>query len=65
MNVLKKTSGWTVRAVTRNPQSEAATKLSNEGIEVVQADFDDEASLAKAFEVTTQPAPIITTDHVR
>lgn len=48
---LKATSGWTVRAVTRNPQGEAAKKLSDEGIEVVQADFDDEASLEKAFEV--------------
>lgn len=57
---LKATSGWTVRAVTRNPQSEAAKKLADEGIEVVQADFDDEASLEKAFEVnipTTSPPP--------
>lgn len=51
VNVMKKAPGWTVRAVTRNPQSEAANKLAEEGIEVVKADFDNEASLAKAFEV--------------
>lgn len=50
VNVMKKTPGWTVRAVTRNPQSDAAKKLSAEGIEVVKADMDDEASLKKAFE---------------
>lgn len=59
VNVLKKTSGWTVRAVTRNPQSKAATQLASEGIEIVQADFDDEASLAKAFEVSNPPPPSI------
>ncbi|KAH4106116.1 hypothetical protein HBI37_147980 [Parastagonospora nodorum] len=49
VNVMKKTPGWKVRAITRNPGSDAAKKLAAEGIEVVQADFDDEASLAKAF----------------
>jgi NAD(P)-dependent dehydrogenase (short-subunit alcohol dehydrogenase family) len=57
VNVIKKTPGWKVRAVTRNPQSDAAKKLAAEGIEVVQADFDDEASLLKAFEVSTQVLP--------
>ncbi|KAF1845600.1 NAD(P)-binding protein [Cucurbitaria berberidis CBS 394.84] len=50
VNVLKKTVGWKVRALTRNPESDAAKKLAAEGIEVIQASFDDEASLAKAFE---------------
>ena len=50
VNIMKKTPGWQVRAVTRNPSSDAAKKLSAEGIEVVQADMDDEASLRKAFE---------------
>ncbi|KAF2111378.1 hypothetical protein BDV96DRAFT_649939 [Lophiotrema nucula] len=50
VNVMKKTPGWKVRAVTRNPQSDAAKKLAAEGVEVVQASFDDEASLKKAFE---------------
>jgi NAD(P)-dependent dehydrogenase (short-subunit alcohol dehydrogenase family) len=51
VNVMKKTPGWKVRAITRNPGSDAAKKLAAEGIEVVQADFDDEASLLKAFKV--------------
>ena len=51
VNVMKSTPGWKVRAVTRNPQSDAAKKLADEGIEVVQADMDDEESLSKAFEV--------------
>ncbi|KAH8655221.1 hypothetical protein BX600DRAFT_482825 [Xylariales sp. PMI_506] len=50
VNVMKKTPGWKVRAVTRNPESESAKKLAAEGVEVVQASFDDEASLVKAFE---------------
>lgn len=55
VNILNKTPGWTVRAVTRNPQSDAAKKLTDQGIEVVQADFNDEASLVKAFEVRSYP----------
>ncbi|RDI76646.1 hypothetical protein Vi05172_g13352 [Venturia inaequalis] len=50
VNVMKKTPGWKVRAITRNPVSEAAKKLEAEGVEVVQASFNDEVSLAKAFE---------------
>ncbi|CAI4215646.1 unnamed protein product [Parascedosporium putredinis] len=50
VNVMKNTAGWKVRAITRNPGSDAAKKLSDEGIEVVQADMDDEESLKKAFE---------------
>lgn len=53
MNVMSKTPGWKVRAVTRNPQSESAKKLAERGIEVVQADMDDEESLKKAFEVSS------------
>lgn len=51
VNVMKKTPGWKVRAITRNPSSEPAKKLIAEGIEVVQADADDRESLVKAFEV--------------
>jgi NAD(P)-dependent dehydrogenase (short-subunit alcohol dehydrogenase family) len=50
VNIMKKTPGWRVRAVTRNPESEAAKRLVKEGIEVIQADFDDEASLRAAFD---------------
>ena len=37
--------GWAVRAVTRNPSTQAARALAAEGAEVVAADFDDRASL--------------------
>ncbi|KAK4102575.1 NAD(P)-binding protein [Parathielavia hyrcaniae] len=51
VNVLRKTPGWRVRAITRNPDSIAAKELAADGsVEVVRADFDDEASLAEAFE---------------
>lgn len=42
--------GWQVRAVTRNPSSPAALALADAGAQLVVADYDDEASLAKAFE---------------
>jgi uncharacterized protein YbjT (DUF2867 family) len=51
VNIMKKTSGWKVRALTRNVESDAAKRLLAEGIEVVQADFDDQNSLQKAFQV--------------
>ena len=41
---------WHVRALTRNPSSEASKSLAARGAEVIHADFDDEASLTKAFE---------------
>jgi len=40
---------FTARALTRNPDSEAARSLASEGVEVVRADLDDEASLTEAF----------------
>lgn len=51
VNIMKTTPGWSIRAVTRNPGSEAAKKLAAEGIEVVQASFDDEETLVAAFKV--------------
>jgi uncharacterized protein YbjT (DUF2867 family) len=42
-------SGFTARAITRNPASPAAMALAAEGVEIVQADLDDEASLTRAF----------------
>ncbi|KAL2163550.1 hypothetical protein VTH06DRAFT_5608 [Thermothelomyces fergusii] len=51
VNIMKKTPGWRVRAVTRNPESTAAKALAADGlVEVVRADFDDEESLVRAFE---------------
>lgn len=39
-----------LRAMTRKPHSDAARDLKNRGIEVVEADLDDEASLKQALE---------------
>jgi uncharacterized protein YbjT (DUF2867 family) len=40
---------FVARAITRNPASAAGRRLAARGVEVVQADLDDEASLAQAF----------------
>jgi NADP-dependent 3-hydroxy acid dehydrogenase YdfG len=54
VNIMKRTPGWRVRAVTRNPDSDAAKQLTADGtVEVVRADYDDETSLLNAFSVTT------------
>ncbi len=45
-----KSSGFTVRAVTRNLNSDKARNLASLGVEVVEADVDNEESLKKAFE---------------
>ena len=42
-------SGFSVRAVTRNPDSDKARALSARGAEVVQADLDDKQSLINAL----------------
>ncbi len=48
--ILADPHGWfSVRAITRNPDSDAANALRGQGAEVVQADLDDEASLRRAF----------------
>ena len=44
-------SDWKVRALTRNTYGDAAKALNAAGVEVVAANFDDEASLTKAYEV--------------
>lgn len=51
VNVMRQVPGWRVKAITRNPSSEAGQRLADEGVEVVQADFDDERSLVQAFQV--------------
>lgn len=43
------TGAFGVRAITRNVASDKATALVRAGAEVVAADLDDEASLARAF----------------
>ncbi|RYP13624.1 hypothetical protein DL767_010634 [Monosporascus sp. MG133] len=40
---------WAVRAVTRDASKEAATKLAEQGAEVVVADYDDKVSLVNAM----------------
>lgn len=40
---------FTLRAVTRNPDSDSARALAAMGAEVVQADIDDKESLGRAF----------------
>ena len=40
--------GWKLRALTRNPDLPAAQDLANQGVEVVQGDLEDPASLARA-----------------
>ncbi|KAF2183958.1 NAD(P)-binding protein [Zopfia rhizophila CBS 207.26] len=49
-NIMLKTPGWKVRAITRNTNSDKARNLASQGAEVVQANFNDENSLFKAFE---------------
>ncbi|KAJ5584399.1 CAZyme family GH35 [Penicillium hispanicum] len=43
------TDGWKIRGVTRNPASEKARQWAAKGIEIVQGDLDDVASLKQAF----------------
>jgi uncharacterized protein YbjT (DUF2867 family) len=40
--------GWKLRALTRNPSNAAAQDLARNGIEVVQGDLEDPASLERA-----------------
>ena len=42
--------GFALRAMTRNPGSDKAKALSAKGVEVVQGDLNDEASLRKALQ---------------
>ena len=49
-------SGFTARAITRNPDSDKAKALAELGAEVVAADLDDQASLEAAFAGRTAPS---------
>ena len=40
--------GWKLRALTQNPKSYAAQKLAGQGVELVQGDLNDPASLERA-----------------
>jgi uncharacterized protein YbjT (DUF2867 family) len=41
-------NGWRLRALTRDPESHAARALTQKGVEVVQGDLEDPASIARA-----------------
>lgn len=43
--------GWRVKAITRNANGDPAKALTAKGAELATANYDDEASLVKAFEV--------------
>jgi len=40
--------GWKLRALTRDPKSHASQSLARQGVEVVQGDLEDPASIARA-----------------
>ena len=41
--------GWSVRAITRKPESQKAARLKQSGVALIQADLEDPASLESAF----------------
>ncbi|MET3858545.1 NAD(P)-dependent dehydrogenase (short-subunit alcohol dehydrogenase family) [Rhizobium sp. OAE497] len=41
--------GWSVRALVRNPDAQRSRDLASLGVEVVQGDFTDEASIRSAM----------------
>lgn len=43
--------GWSVRAITRNTDSDTAKALAEAGAELTTANYDDVTSLKQAFEV--------------
>lgn len=50
--LLKSAESYSVRAVTRNPNTDKARALAARGVEVVTGDLDHYNSLLKAFEVS-------------
>ena len=48
--------GWSVRAITRNPESAAAKALAEQGAQLASANYDDVASLEQAFKVRMFPS---------
>jgi uncharacterized protein YbjT (DUF2867 family) len=42
-------SGFSLRGLTRKPESEPAAALARQGVEIVKGDLDDEASLRRAL----------------
>lgn len=46
-----KSGDWKIRGVTRNVNSDTSKALASKGVEMVTADWNDESTLVKAFEV--------------
>ena len=42
-------SGFRLRGMTRNPESEQAVALARHGVDLVRGDLDDEATLRRAL----------------
>lgn len=49
------TNSYRLRGLTRNPQSETSKALTAQGVEMVAADLNDQASLTTAFKVLPHP----------
>ena len=54
IDVALKEGQYKIRGLTRKPSSEKAKDLASKGVEIVQADINDGASLVKAFEVRSR-----------
>jgi len=57
VRALLRDEAFAVRAVTRDPGSDAARALAEAGAQVVQADIDDEASLVAALDGAIRVRP--------
>jgi uncharacterized protein YbjT (DUF2867 family) len=49
VKALQKKGGFKIKCLVRNPESAAGVALAAKGVELVQGDFNDKASLATAF----------------
>src|SRR5436309_2780107 len=49
IDALLKDGTYSIRAITRNPDSNTAKTLASQGVQVVKADANDVASLTEAF----------------
>lgn len=54
ISTLLQDSIYKIRGITRNTNSAKSQLLASKGVEMVEADLNDEASLVKAFEVNRQ-----------
>jgi uncharacterized protein YbjT (DUF2867 family) len=59
IDALLESGHYRVRAVLRNLTPAKTKPLSDRGVEIVQGDLEDKASLVKAFRVRKQPLFIV------